>query len=104
MYAIILTGGKQYKIEEGNIYDFELLNAADDGIVEFNEVLLLNDGTNITVGNPHIKNCIVKAEVIKEEKGPKIISYKYKKRKNYHRKKGHRQKYSKVKITKIELS
>jgi len=104
MYAIILTGGKQYKIEEGSTYDFELLNAKEDGKVEFNEVLLLNDGNKITVGNPHIKNCIVKAEVLDEIKGPKIIAYKYKRRKNYHRKKGHRQKYSKVKITKIELS
>lgn len=103
MYAIIQTGGKQYQIEEGNTYDVELLDTKDNKI-EFSEVLLLNDGKKITVGNPHIKNCIVKAEVLDEVKGPKVIAYKYKKRKNYHRKKGHRQKYSKVKITKIELS
>jgi large subunit ribosomal protein L21 len=104
MYAIIQTGGKQYKIEEGNTLEVELLNIAKDGFVEFKEILLLNDGTKIVVGNPHVKNCIVKAQVIKETKGPKVISYKYKRRKNYRRKKGHRQKYSQVKITKIEIS
>ena len=104
MYAIIQTGGKQYKIEEGNVYDVELLEAVNSGMVEFTEVLLLNDGSKIIVGNPHVNNCIVKAEIVKETKGPKVVSYKYKRRKNYHRKKGHRQKYSQVKITKIEIS
>jgi len=104
MYAIIQTGGKQYKIEEGNIYDVELLKADKNGLIEFKEILLLNDGTKIIVGTPLVKNCIVKAEFIKEVKGPKVIAYKYKKRKNYHKKKGHRQKYSQVKITKIEVS
>lgn len=104
MYAIIQTGGKQYKIEEGNIYDVELLEPNKDGLVEFKEVLLLNDGTKIIIGNPNVKNCIVKAKVIKEVKGPKVIAYKYKRRKNYHRKRGHRQKYSQIKITKIEIS
>ena len=104
MYAIIQTGGKQYKIEEGSIYDVELLNDVKNGIIEFTEVLLLNDGNKIIVGTPNVKNCVVKAEVLKEIKGPKVIAYKYKRRKNYHRKKGHRQKYSQVKITKIEIS
>lgn len=103
MYAIIQTGGKQYKIEEGNILDVELLEAGNKGYVEFNEVLLLNDGSKIIIGNPHVKNCSVKAEIIGEVKGPKVISYKYILRKNHHKKKGHRQQYSKVKITKIEI-
>ncbi len=104
MYAIIQTGGKQYKIEEGNILDVELLDAKEKDIIEFNEVLLLDDGTKIIIGNPHVKNCIVKAEIVKEVKGPKVVSYVYKKRKNFHKKIGHRQKYSKIKITKIEIS
>lgn len=103
MYAIIQTGGKQYKIEEGNILDVELLDIGEKGLVEFKEVLLLNDGNNIIIGNPHVKNCVVKAEVLKEIKGPKVINYKYILRKNHHKKKGHRQKYSQVKITKIEI-
>lgn len=103
MYAIIQTGGKQYKIEEGNILDVELIEAKEKGYIEFNEVLLLNDGNKIIIGNPLVKNCIVKAEFIKETKGPKVIAYKYILRKNHHKKKGHRQKYSKIKITKIEV-
>ena len=103
MYAIIEYGGKQYKIEEGNTYDVELLKAID-GKIDFKEVLLLNDGSKIFIGTPHVKNCTIKAEVVKEVKGPKVIAYKYKRRKNYHRKKGHRQKYTKVKINKIEIS
>jgi len=104
MYAIIQTGSKQYKIEEGNTYEVELLKDIKDGIVEFNEILLLNDGNKIIIGDPYIPNCTIKAEVIKEIKGPKVIAYKYKRRKNYRKKKGHRQIYSKIKITKIELS
>jgi large subunit ribosomal protein L21 len=104
MYAIIQTGGKQYKIEEGTILDVELLEAGDKGYIEFNEILLLSDGSKIIVGNPHVKNCIVTAEVIKETKGPKVFSYTYLVRKNHHKKKGHRQKYSKIKITKIQIS
>ncbi|NGX63855.1 MAG: 50S ribosomal protein L21 [Candidatus Anoxychlamydiales bacterium] len=103
MYAIIQTGGKQYKIEEKSILDVELIDAKD-GKIEFNDVLLLNDGKKIVVGTPYIKNCKIKAEILKEVKGPKVIAYKYKKRKNYRRKRGHRQKYSKVQITKIEMS
>lgn len=104
MYVIIQTGGKQYKIEEGNILDVELIEAGENGLIEFNEVLLLNDGNNIIIGSPLVKNCIVKAELVKEVKGPKVIAYKYILRKNNHKKKGHRQKYSKVKITKIQIS
>ena len=104
MYAIIQTGSKQFKVEEGNEIDVELLKDSENNKVEFKEVLLFNDGTKVTLGDPIIKNCIVSADVIEETKGPKVVSYKYKKRKNYHKKKGHRQKYTKVKITEIKLS
>lgn len=103
MYAIIQTGSKQYKIEENSILEVELLKDSDKGKVEFKEILLFNDGNKILVGNPYIPNCKIEAEVIKEVKGPKVIAYKYKKRKNYRRKVGHRQKYTQVKITKIEF-
>lgn len=102
MYAIIETGSKQYQIEENSIIEVELLES-ENGKFEFDKVLLLNDGKKIVVGEPFVKNCKVKAEILQEVKGPKVIAYKYKKRKNYRRKVGHRQKYSKVKITKIEL-
>jgi large subunit ribosomal protein L21 len=103
MYAVIQTGSKQYRIEEGNTYEIELLKDISEGIVEFREILLLNDGNKIIVGNPFVDNCVIKAEIVEQIKGEKIFSYKYKKRKNYHKKKGHRQKYLKVKINKIEI-
>jgi large subunit ribosomal protein L21 len=101
MYAIIETGSKQYKVEEGSVIEVELLKDVKDNKVSFTQVLLLNDGSKIEVGSPTIKNCTINAEVLDETKGPKVIAYKYKKRQNYHRKKGHRQKYLKLKITKI---
>ena len=103
MYAIIQTGGKQYRVEKGDTIEIELLDV-ESGAVEFNEVLLFNDGKTAHVGTPHVTKCLVKGEVIGNKKGPKVISFKYKRRKNYHRKVGHRQKYSVVKITAIERS
>jgi large subunit ribosomal protein L21 len=83
------------------VIEVELLKDIKDNKVSFNQVLLLNDGSKIEVGSPTIKNCTINAEVLDETKGPKVIAYKYKRRKNYHKKKGHRQKYLKLKITKI---
>ena len=99
MYAIIETGGKQYQVEEGDIIEVELLEGKD---ISFSQVLLLNDGSKIQIGFPYLKNCVVKGEITGELKGPKVIAYKYKRRKNYRKKKGHRQKYSKVKIVEIK--
>ena len=103
MYAIIHTGGKQYRVEKGDIIEVERL-AVETGGVEFHEVLLFNDGKKAHVGAPHVPKCLVKGEVIGNAKGPKVISFKYKRRKNYRRKVGHRQKYSVVKITDIETN
>lgn len=99
MYAIIQTGGKQYRVEKGDVIEVELLGQ-DDGAVEFN-VLFHSDGKAVKIGTPNIDKCVVKGEVLGEIKGPKVIAFKYKRRKNYHRKVGHRQKYSRVKITDI---
>lgn len=104
MYAIIETGGKQYRVEKGDIIDIDLLECEKDKQLEFNDVLLLNDGKESRVGVPCLKDCIVFGQVIQEEvKGPKVIAYKYIKRKDSKKKKGHRQKYSKVKITEIKV-
>jgi large subunit ribosomal protein L21 len=99
MYAIIETGGKQYRVQEGDVLNVELLG--QEGAVKFDKVLLVHDGNAPKVGLPHLPACSVHAEVLGIEKGPKVIAYKYKKRKNYRRTVGHRQKYSQVKITKI---
>lgn len=101
MYAIIETGGKQYRVQQGDVIDVELINAENDKTVEFKNVLLFHNGTDATVGLPYVKGCIVKGELIEEVKGPKEVSFKYKRRTNYYRKKGHRQKYSRFKITGI---
>ncbi|MBI5273015.1 MAG: 50S ribosomal protein L21 [Chlamydiia bacterium] len=99
MYAIIETGGKQYRVQEGDIIDVELIGA--DKEIRFDKVLFFNDGAKSHVGLPHLPQCIVHAELIGEIKGPKVIAFKYKPCKNYRRTVGHRQKYSRVKITKI---
>ncbi|NBO23870.1 MAG: 50S ribosomal protein L21 [Chlamydiae bacterium] len=101
MYAVIKTGGKQYRIQEGDVIDVELLNDVVGNSIEFNQVLFLNDGHAMKVGTPHL-SCTVKAEILGEVKGPKVIAYKYKRRKRACTTIGHRQKYSRVKIVKIE--
>jgi len=100
MYAIIQTGGKQYRVEKGDVIEVELLGQ-DQGAVEFKEVLFYSNGTAMQIGTPHLDKCLVKGEVLGETKGPKVVAFKYKRRKSYRRKVGHRQKYSRVKITDI---
>lgn len=101
MYAIIETGGKQYRVEKGDVIDVELLHQDDKSKVEFNRVLFLNNGSAIKVGKPHLANSVVNGELINEIKGEKVVAFKYKKRKGIRRKVGHRQRYSRVKITEI---
>jgi large subunit ribosomal protein L21 len=103
MYAIIQTGGKQFRVKKGDIIDVELLDSASDQSIEFKEIIMLNDGTTTKIGLPTVEKCLVKGEILAEALGPKVVSYKYKRRKNYHRKRGHRQKYSRIKITDIAL-
>ena len=100
MYAIIKTGGKQYRIKKGDIINVELLKESEQH-VEFKEVLFFSDGNHSAMGDPFLNKYLVKGEVLGKVKSPKIIAFKYKRRKNYRRKVGHRQKYSRVKITDI---
>ena len=97
MFAIIETGGKQYRVSEGEELFIEKLEVADDAEVVFDKVLMLDD----KVGAPYVEGAKVTATVVKHGKGPKIIVYKYKSKKNYHKKKGHLQPYTKVKIASI---
>ncbi len=99
MYAIIETGGKQYKVEKDDIIDVELLHTEGES-VEFKTVLFLNQAGTSQIGNPYL-SCVVKGELLEEVKGPKEIAFKYKQRKPFRRKVGHRQRYSRVKITEI---
>jgi len=102
MYAIIETGGKQYRVEKGDVIDVELLDIEEDKNIEFKNILFYKTDKETKVGAPHVDGCVVQAELMQHVRGPKVISFKYKKRKNYRRKKGHRQNYLRVKITEIK--
>lgn len=105
MYAIIQSGSKQYKVKKNSIINVELLNADKGSAIEFSEVLFVQDQDGKSIfGAPLASGYTVKAEFVREAKGEKIVSMKYKKRKNEYRKFGHRQRYSQVKITDIVKS
>ena len=104
MYAIIETCGKQYKVSEGDVVLFEKLEVEDGKKVVFDNVILISDGENTTVGTPYIKGAKVEGTVVAHGKGNKILVYKYKAKKNYRRTQGHRQPYTKVEITKITVA
>lgn len=101
MYAVIATGGKQYRVQPGDTVRVEKLDFEPGKTVEFAEVLLVADGENIRVGTPHVGGAKVVAEVIGDGKGEKLLIYKYRRRKGYRRKTGHRQPFTALKITAI---
>lgn len=101
MYAIIKTGGKQYRVAVGDIIDVELLDSNSGENIEFADVLFANDGSETHIGKPGIFNFQVIGEVVGQVSGEKITSLKYKRSHNQCRKWGHRQKYTRVKITEI---
>lgn len=101
MYAVIKTGGKQYRVQEGDILMVEKLEAADGSTVLFSEVLALSDDNGLKVGTPVVDGAVVEAQILKQGKGKKIIVYKYKAKKNYRKKQGHRQPYTKIQVMKI---
>ncbi|MCD7709484.1 MAG: 50S ribosomal protein L21 [Clostridiales bacterium] len=101
MYAVIATGGKQYKVSEGDIIDVEKLGVEVGEQVIFDQVLLLSGDEEVKIGDPTLPGATVEGSVIREGRGKKIIVYKYKRKTGYHKKNGHRQAYTKVKIDKI---
>lgn len=101
MYAIFETGGKQYKVEEGNTIFVEKVNAAEGETVTFDKVLAVADGDNVTVGTPVVAGAKVTATVAKQGKSKKIYVFKMKRKKNERSKKGHRQPYTKITIESI---
>lgn len=103
MYAILETGGKQYKVSEGDVIRIEKLSAGEGEVVEFDKVLAISKEGELVVGKPFVENAKVKATILKHGKGEKIIVFKYKPKKNYRKKKGHRQPFTEVKIEKIEF-
>ncbi len=101
MYAVLKTGGKQYKVAEGDVIYIEKLGLAENETYTFNEVLAIGSEDGIKVGAPYVEGATVTAKAIKEGRSKKIIVYKYKPKKGYHKKQGHRQAYTKVQIEKI---
>ena len=100
MYAIIATGGKQYKVSEGDVIKVEKLDTNVGESYTFDQVLVVNNG-EMKVGNPTVEGASVEASVVSEGRGKKVIVYRYKRKSGYHKKNGHRQAYTEVKIEKI---
>ena len=97
--AVIETGGKQYVVENGSVLTVEKLPAAKDGKVVFENVLLVDDGSQVKLGTPYVPGAKVSAEVIEEGRTDKVVVMRYRQKSRYAKKKGHRQPYTKIKIT-----
>jgi len=101
MYAVIQTGGKQYRVQPGETVQVEKLDAEVGKTVEFNEVLMVADGENVRLGTPHVAGAKVVAEVVDQGRDTKILVYKYRRRNAWHKKQGHRQPFTALKVTEI---
>ncbi len=101
MYAVIETGGKQYRVQEGDVVFVEKLNVAEGESVNFDKILILSNDAGLNAGKPYVDGAKVEGTVLEQGKAKKIIVFKYKAKKNERNKKGHRQPFTKVKIEKI---
>ena len=101
MYAVIKTGGKQYRVAANDVLEIERLPGDAGATLEFTEVLMVGQGDSVKVGKPHVAGAKVLAELVEQSRGPKVIAFKKRRRKNSRRKKGHRQDLSTVRITDI---
>lgn len=105
MYAVIKTGGKQYRVQKGDIINVEkiTLDRENQKTIKFDEVLLLGDEKTTNIGTPTVKNAQVEAKILEAGKLDKVIIYKYKSKKDYRKKQGHRQPYMRLEITKVGM-
>jgi len=101
MYAVIKTGGKQYRVAKDDILIVERLDVEAGKTIEFTEVLMVSEGATVKVGKPMLSGAKVSAELVEQTRGPKLIAFKKRRRKNSRRKRGHRQDLTKVRITGI---
>jgi len=104
MYAVVKSGGKQYKVQEGETFRVEKLAGEVGAEIAFDEVLMFSDGENVQVGTPTLENVTVKGTVVEQGQAKKVIVFKYKRRKRYRRKQGHRQQYTAVKVDSITFN
>ena len=103
MYAVIETGGKQYRVSEGDVISVEKLNEEVGKLLTINEVLVAGEGSEVLVGAPYVEGASVKAEVVENGKAPKVVIYKYKAKKDSKKKQGHRQPFTKLEIKAISV-
>jgi large subunit ribosomal protein L21 len=102
MYAVVATGGKQYKVAEGDVLRFEKLTGDVGSLIAFDNVLIFSDGENVKIGQPGVDGVTVHGQIVAQGKSKKILVFKYKRRKRYRRKQGHRQPFTAVRIDRIE--
>ena len=102
MYAIVDSGGKQYKVQEGEILRVEKLAGEMGDDVSFDKILMFSDGENVNIGTPLLEDVAVSGHIVEQGKAKKIIVFKYKRRKRYRRKQGHRQQFTAIKIDSIK--
>jgi len=102
MYAVVATGGKQYRVEEGDVLRVEKLAGDVGSEVAFDKILLFSDGENVKIGQPDLDGVTVHGQIVAQDKSKKILVFKYKRRKGYRRKQGHRQPFTAVRIDRIE--
>lgn len=103
MYAVVATGGKQYKVQAGDILRVEKVAGDVGAQVSFDKVLMVSDGETVSLGQPTIENAVVRAQIVEQGKNKKILVFKYRRRKHSRKKQGHRQPYTAVKIESIEV-
>lgn len=104
MYAVIETGGKQYKVAKNDVIEVDLLGAKVGGAVKINKVLIAKEGNSVHVGNPYVKGTSVVCEVLAHIRGDKVIAFKYKRRKSEKKKIGHRRELTKLKVKEIDIA
>jgi large subunit ribosomal protein L21 len=102
MYAVVATGGKQYRVEEGEVLKVEKLPGEVGEEIVLNDVLLYSDGENVNIGQPKVDGASVKAEIVEQGRLKKVIIFKYKRRKRYRKKQGHKQHFTAIRIKQIE--
>lgn len=102
MYAIVKTGGKQFKAAKDDVLIVEKIDGEPGTAVELGEVLMVVDGDNATIGSPFVKGALVKGEIVRQAKGPKIEAFNYKAKKNERKQWGHRQPYTHIRVTEVK--
>ncbi|OGX41261.1 MAG: 50S ribosomal protein L21 [Omnitrophica WOR_2 bacterium RIFCSPHIGHO2_02_FULL_68_15] len=100
-YAVVATGGKQYVVRQGSVLTVEKLAGEQGGQVTLSSVLALHNGTTLSLGRPHVAGAQVVCQVVAQQRAPKVVSYKYKRRKGFHWKKGHRQSVTRLKVLEV---